>query len=125
MDCLREQTKVSGQDHGVSRPSGIQIERLVVLELSLGPFDLLAPLGRCKRERGTADVSREKLNWAPREVPKERATAPYLPCTRCAVPGPVRQCTGHWLDRGMAGGAMQTMQATLYCTVHQTDQFGG
>lgn len=23
-DCLREQTKVSGQDHGISRPSGIQ-----------------------------------------------------------------------------------------------------
>lgn len=121
-----EQTKESGQDHAISRPSGIQIEGLVVLELSLGPFDLLPPRGRCKRERGTADVSREKLNWAPREVPKERATAPaYLPCTGCAVPGPVCQCTGHRLDRGNVGGAMQTMQATLYCTVHQTDQIGG
>lgn len=121
-----EQTKESGQDHAISRPSGIQIEGLVVLELSLGPFDLLAPCGRCKRGRGTADVSREKLNWAPREVPKERATAPaYLPCTGCAVPGPVCQCTGHRLDRGKVGGAMQTMQATLYCTVHQTDQIGG
>lgn len=60
MVCLREQTKVSRQDHGKSRPSGIQVEGLVVLELSLGPFDLLAPLQRCKREAKVGQTCRER-----------------------------------------------------------------
>lgn len=111
--------------HGLSRPSGIQMEGLMVRELSLGPFDLLAPLERCKRERGTADVSREKLNWAPREVQKERATAPFTcPALAAPVPGPACQCT-HGAQIGQGGGSGGAMQATLYCTVNQTDQIGG
>jgi len=71
-------------------------------------------------------VSREKLNWAPRKVPEGESNHTLTcPALACAVPGPACQCTGHRLDRGEVGEAMQATQATLYCTVHQTDQIGG
>lgn len=72
-------------------------------------------------------MSREKLNWAPRVGPERESNRT---CTRglpallpCAVPGPVcLSVHGAQAGQGQGGG---TMQATLYCTVHQTDQIGG
>ena len=117
MDCLWEQTKISGRDQGISRPDGIQMEGLVVLELYLGPFDLLAPLERCKREnRYGRRVAREiKLGTQRGPEGESNHTLPGLPCTCCAAlccAWPSLSVHGAQAGQGEGGWAMQ---ATLYC----------
>lgn len=78
---MGKQTKVSGLDlTGYRGQAAYKRECWWCWSYCLGPVDLLAPLERCKRGRGMADVSREKLNWAPREVPRRREQPhPELP----------------------------------------------
>ena len=116
MDCSWRQTKVSGQDHtGYRSQAAYKWKCWWCGSFSLGPFDLLAPLERCKRERGTADVSREKLNWAPREVPEGESnrTLPALQSLRCAWPS----LSVHGAQAGQGGGGGVEVPCRPRCTV--------
>ena len=80
---------------------------LVVLELSLGPFDLLAPLERCKRvTKYGRRVAREiKLGTQRGPEGESNRTLPALHPLCCARPSlPVH---GSPAGQGEGGGAMQ------------------